>query len=32
MYVTVGSGLNQRFCSRRCATRERVAAHRRGNG
>ncbi|WP_225448088.1 CGNR zinc finger domain-containing protein [Streptacidiphilus sp. P02-A3a] len=32
VYVTVGSGLNQRFCSRRCATRERVAAHRRGNG
>lgn len=29
VYITLGSGLNQRFCSRRCATRERVAAHRR---
>ncbi|MGW5045683.1 CGNR zinc finger domain-containing protein [Streptomyces griseoluteus] len=29
VYVTRGSGLPRRYCSRRCATRERVAAHRR---
>ncbi|WP_079023814.1 CGNR zinc finger domain-containing protein [Streptomyces odonnellii] len=29
VYVTQGSGLPRRYCSRRCATRERVAAHRR---
>lgn len=28
VYITQGSGLPQRYCSRRCATRERVAAHR----
>ncbi|GAA1372883.1 CGNR zinc finger domain-containing protein [Streptomyces beijiangensis] len=29
VYLTQGSGPPRRFCSRRCATRERVAAHRR---
>ncbi|MFE4828307.1 CGNR zinc finger domain-containing protein [Streptomyces sp. NPDC056672] len=29
VYVSQGSGLPRRYCSRRCATRERVAAHRR---
>ncbi|MGA5321769.1 CGNR zinc finger domain-containing protein [Streptomyces seoulensis] len=29
VYVTQGSGQPRRYCSRRCATRERVAAHRR---
>ncbi|MET8692100.1 CGNR zinc finger domain-containing protein [Streptomyces bauhiniae] len=29
VYVTQGSGPPRRYCSRRCATRERVAAHRR---
>lgn len=29
VYLTQGSGLPRRYCSRRCATRERVAAHRR---
>ncbi|NEB92679.1 CGNR zinc finger domain-containing protein [Streptomyces bauhiniae] len=29
VYVTQGSGPSRRYCSRRCATRERVAAHRR---
>jgi tRNA threonylcarbamoyladenosine modification (KEOPS) complex Pcc1 subunit len=29
VYVTVGSGPVRRYCSSRCATRERVAAHRR---
>ncbi|MFF0390661.1 CGNR zinc finger domain-containing protein [Kitasatospora sp. NPDC004615] len=29
VYLTQGSGLERRYCSRRCATRERVAAHRR---
>ncbi|GLW06518.1 hypothetical protein Misp01_16480 [Microtetraspora sp. NBRC 13810] len=29
VYLTQGSGPARRFCSRRCATRERVAAHRR---
>ncbi|MER5276068.1 CGNR zinc finger domain-containing protein [Streptomyces sp. NPDC002809] len=28
-FITQGSGPERRFCSRRCATRERVAAHRR---
>lgn len=28
VYVTEGRGPNRRYCSRRCATRERVAAHR----
>ncbi|WP_243774892.1 CGNR zinc finger domain-containing protein [Actinomadura barringtoniae] len=28
VYITQGSGLPKRYCSRRCATRERVAAHR----
>ncbi|MFD4789018.1 CGNR zinc finger domain-containing protein [Streptomyces sp. NPDC058459] len=28
MNVTQGSGRPRRYCSRRCATRERVAAHR----
>ncbi|MFE2599750.1 CGNR zinc finger domain-containing protein [Streptomyces sp. NPDC059396] len=31
VYVTQGSGLPRRYCSRRCATRERVAAHRRAH-
>ena len=30
VYITSGPGPARRFCSRRCATRERVAAHRRG--
>ncbi|MFD7666249.1 CGNR zinc finger domain-containing protein [Streptomyces sp. NPDC059788] len=29
VYLALGSGLPRRYCSRRCATRERVAAHRR---
>ncbi|NLU68355.1 CGNR zinc finger domain-containing protein [Streptomyces sp. HNM0574] len=29
VFVALGSALSRRFCSRRCATRERVAAHRR---
>ncbi|MFD8598925.1 CGNR zinc finger domain-containing protein [Kitasatospora sp. NPDC059646] len=29
VYLTRGSGPERRYCSRRCATRERVAAHRR---
>ncbi|MFF9147715.1 CGNR zinc finger domain-containing protein [Streptomyces sp. NPDC014861] len=29
VFVTHGSGPERRYCSRRCATRERVAAHRR---
>jgi hypothetical protein len=29
VYITQGSGPPRRYCSRRCATRERVAAHRR---
>ncbi|MFC8538198.1 CGNR zinc finger domain-containing protein [Streptomyces sp. NPDC057249] len=29
VFVTQGSGPERRYCSRRCATRERVAAHRR---
>ncbi|MFJ5924963.1 CGNR zinc finger domain-containing protein [Kitasatospora sp. NPDC092948] len=29
VYLTTGSGPERRYCSRRCATRERVAAHRR---
>jgi predicted RNA-binding Zn ribbon-like protein len=29
VYLTLGSGVPRRYCSRRCATRERVAAHRR---
>lgn len=29
VFVTRGSGPERRYCSRRCATRERVAAHRR---
>ena len=28
VFLTSGSGPDQRYCSRRCATRERVAAHR----
>jgi hypothetical protein len=28
VFLAVGSGPEQRYCSRRCATRERVAAHR----
>ncbi|MFG3094070.1 CGNR zinc finger domain-containing protein [Streptomyces sp. NPDC048202] len=31
VYVTQGSGPPRRYCSRRCATRERVAAHRRAH-
>ena len=31
VYLTLGSGLARRYCSRRCATRERVAAHRRAH-
>lgn len=31
VYVSLGSGLPRRFCSRRCATRERVAHHRRAH-
>ncbi|WP_307524564.1 CGNR zinc finger domain-containing protein [Streptomyces umbrinus] len=30
VYLTSGPGPARRYCSRRCATRERVAAHRRG--
>ncbi|MBB6434471.1 CGNR zinc finger domain-containing protein [Streptomyces candidus] len=30
VYLAHGSGPERRYCSRRCATRERVAAHRRG--
>ncbi|MFG3498475.1 CGNR zinc finger domain-containing protein [Streptomyces sp. NPDC047928] len=29
VFLAVGSGVPRRYCSRRCATRERVAAHRR---
>ncbi|WP_431771283.1 CGNR zinc finger domain-containing protein [Streptomyces cucumeris] len=29
VFLTLGSGPERRYCSRRCATRERVAAHRR---
>ncbi|MBL1097491.1 CGNR zinc finger domain-containing protein [Streptomyces coffeae] len=29
VFLTLGSGSERRYCSRRCATRERVAAHRR---
>ncbi|MGH3238957.1 MAG: CGNR zinc finger domain-containing protein [Spirillospora sp.] len=29
VYLTQGSGPPRRYCSRRCATRDRVAAHRR---
>ncbi|PJN28038.1 CGNR zinc finger domain-containing protein [Kitasatospora sp. CB02891] len=29
VYLAQGSGIERRYCSRRCATRERVAAHRR---
>ncbi|MEV6247855.1 CGNR zinc finger domain-containing protein [Streptomyces sp. NPDC051742] len=29
VFITPGSGPERRYCSRRCATRERVAAHRR---
>ncbi|MFC7471498.1 CGNR zinc finger domain-containing protein [Actinomadura keratinilytica] len=28
VFLTQGSGPTRRYCSRRCATRERVAAHR----
>lgn len=28
VFLAVGNGLEQRYCSRRCATRERVTAHR----
>ncbi|MDP9847852.1 CGNR zinc finger domain-containing protein [Streptosporangium lutulentum] len=31
VFVTQGSGPARRYCSRRCATRERVAAHRRSS-
>ncbi|NEC64661.1 CGNR zinc finger domain-containing protein [Streptomyces sp. SID9727] len=31
VFVTQGSGPERRYCSRRCATRERVAAHRRSH-
>ncbi|MEO3754109.1 CGNR zinc finger domain-containing protein [Streptomyces sp. B6B3] len=31
VYLTQGSGPARRYCSRRCATRERVAAHRRSH-
>lgn len=30
VFITRGSGPERRYCSRRCATRERVAAHRHG--
>jgi hypothetical protein len=30
VFITQGSGPERRYCSRRCATRERVAAHRHG--
>ncbi|QCX81694.1 CGNR zinc finger [Streptomyces sp. YIM 121038] len=29
VYVAIGGGADRRYCSRRCATRERVASHRR---
>ncbi|WP_143667318.1 CGNR zinc finger domain-containing protein, partial [Streptomyces sp. ms184] len=29
VFINQGSGPDRRYCSRRCATRERVAAHRR---
>ncbi|MFJ4876455.1 CGNR zinc finger domain-containing protein [Streptomyces sp. NPDC088745] len=32
VYLAHGSGPERRYCSRRCATRERVAAHRWGRG
>jgi predicted RNA-binding Zn ribbon-like protein len=32
VYLAQGSGQSRRYCSRRCATRERVAAHRRSRG
>ncbi|WP_030677280.1 CGNR zinc finger domain-containing protein [Streptomyces rimosus] len=32
VYLTLGSGPPRRYCSRRCATRERVAAYRRARG
>ncbi|CAM5557130.1 hypothetical protein GCM10010329_25180 [Streptomyces spiroverticillatus] len=32
VYLAHGSGPERRYCSRRCATRERVAAHRRARG
>ncbi|MER5436021.1 CGNR zinc finger domain-containing protein [Streptomyces sp. NPDC002588] len=32
VFVAQGSGPERRYCSRRCATRERVAAHRRSRG
>ncbi|MEU5975456.1 CGNR zinc finger domain-containing protein [Streptomyces sp. NPDC047315] len=32
VFLTAGSGPERRYCSRRCATRERVAAHRRAHG
>ncbi|MGW0908697.1 CGNR zinc finger domain-containing protein [Streptomyces sp. NPDC002853] len=32
VFITQGSGPERRYCSRRCATRERVAAHRRATG
>ncbi|MFH8981889.1 CGNR zinc finger domain-containing protein [Streptomyces varsoviensis] len=32
VFVTLNSGPARRYCSRRCATRERVAAHRRARG
>nr|WSX76814.1 CGNR zinc finger domain-containing protein [Streptomyces sp. NBC_00899] len=31
VFITQGSGQERRYCSRRCATRERVAAHRRAH-
>lgn len=31
VFITRGSGPERRYCSRRCATRERVAAHRRSH-
>lgn len=32
VFLTQGAGPARRYCSRRCATRERVAAHRRASG
>ncbi|MGW9300959.1 CGNR zinc finger domain-containing protein [Streptomyces cyaneofuscatus] len=32
VFINQGSGPDRRYCSRRCATRERVAAHRRQQG
>ncbi|WP_436739456.1 CGNR zinc finger domain-containing protein [Streptomyces sp. BBFR102] len=32
VFLTQGAGPARRYCSRRCATRERVAAHRRAHG